>query len=192
MPLIWPVSPAVPYAPEELWPRTARGYVRVVEPTVCRGIDIAADPETVWALITDLPRMGDFSPENRGGRWLRGAAGPAIGARFRGVNRNGLRRWYTTVQVIECLPGRRFTFDVRTPFGVRVSRWTYHLEATPAGCHLTERWYWTGVWFMRRVFGPSVTGRGDRAAFSALSIERTLAAVKQTAERDGGRQRSAV
>ena len=31
--------------------------------------DIAASPEKVWALVTDLPRMGEWSPENQGGTW---------------------------------------------------------------------------------------------------------------------------
>jgi uncharacterized protein YndB with AHSA1/START domain len=46
--------------------------------------DISASPESIWALVTDLPRMGEWSPENRGGEWLKGATGPSVGARFKG------------------------------------------------------------------------------------------------------------
>jgi hypothetical protein len=159
---------------------------------VSRSVEIAADSEAVWALISDLPRMGEFSPENQGGRWRGGATGPAVGAEFVGVNRNGLRRWYTKVRVVKCQPGRLFTFDVRTPFGMRVSRWSYEITPTNAGCRLTENWYWVGVWFSRKVFGPTVTGRADRADYSARSIEHTLAAVKAVAERDGGHRQSAA
>ena len=45
-------------------------------------LDVAAAPGVVWALVSDLPRMGRFSPENLGGRWLRGATGPAVGVEF--------------------------------------------------------------------------------------------------------------
>jgi uncharacterized protein YndB with AHSA1/START domain len=153
-----------------------------VEPTISRSVEVAADPHTVWSLVTDLPRMGEFSPENIGGHWVDGATGPAVGARFRGTNRNGSREWTTRVRVVACEPGRLFTFDVRTPFGVRVSRWSYELTPTETGCRLTEHWYRVGNWLIRRIMGPRVTGRADRPGYNAHSIEHTLAAVKARAE----------
>ena len=50
---------------------------------------IDAPPERVWDLVTAITRMGEWSPESTGGRWTRGATGPATGARFVGSNRNG-------------------------------------------------------------------------------------------------------
>ncbi|GGS17529.1 MULTISPECIES: SRPBCC family protein [Actinokineospora] len=151
-----------------------------MEPTISRSTAVAADAAAVWALVTDLPRMDRFSPENVGGRWL--DPGPAVGARFRGTNRNGAREWWTRVRVVECDPPRRFTFDVRTPFGIRVSRWSYEITPTEHGCVLTEHWFRVGSWFIRRVMGPKVTGRQDRPGFNTESIEHTLAAVKAHAE----------
>jgi Polyketide cyclase / dehydrase and lipid transport len=149
-----------------------------MEPTISRSVRLPADPAAVWALVTDLPRMGELSPENRGGRWIGGATGPAQGARFRGVNRNGELRWWTRVRVVVCQPERRFTFDVRSPFGVRVSRWSYELAPDAGGTLLTEHWYRVGNWFVRRILGPRVTGRADRPGFNVESIEHTLAAVR--------------
>ena len=76
--------------------------------------DIAAPAEKVWALVTDLPRMGEWSPENAGGKWVQGATGPALGSVFQGKNKNGIRRWSTTVTVIACEPehGVRVRGDV--------------------------------------------------------------------------------
>lgn len=153
-----------------------------MEPTISLSTEVAAAPEQVWALVTDLPRMGEFSPENAGGRWIRGATGPALGARFRGTNRNGKLQWWTRVLVIACEPPRRFMFDVRSPIGIRVSRWGYEITPTPTGCRLTENWYRVGNWFVRRFLGPKVTGRADRPGFNVTSIEHTLAAVKAHAE----------
>lgn len=153
-----------------------------MEPTISLSTDVAADAATVWALVTDLPRMDRFSPENVGGEWVGGATGPAVGARFRGTNRNGERQWWTRVRVVECEPPRRFAFDVRTPFGVRVSRWAYEITPTPEGCRLTEHWYRVGSWLVRRFMGPRVTGRTDRPGYNVTSIEHTLAAVKAHAE----------
>jgi hypothetical protein len=153
-----------------------------VQPTITLSVAIAADPLVVWSLVTDLPRMDRFSPENVGGHWVAPATGPALGARFRGTNRNGAKQWWTRVRVVACEPGRHFTFDVRTPFGVRVSRWSYELAATPTGCLLTEHWYRVGNVIVRRFLGPRVTGRADRPGFNTTSIEHTLAAVRAHAE----------
>lgn len=153
-----------------------------MEPSISLSVDVAADPHTVWSIVTDLPRMGELSPENIGGHWVGGSTGPAVGARFRGTNRNGALRWQTRVRVVECEPQRLFTFDVRSPFGVRVSRWSYVIAPTEAGCRLTENWYRVGSWFIRRFLGPRVTGQADRPGYNVYSIEHTLAAVKARAE----------
>src|SRR5690349_9876685 len=109
--------------------RGPAGYGAEMEPTISISTEVAADPRTVWSMVTDLPRMDRFSPENVGGHWTHGATGPALGSRFRGTNRNGAREWQTKVRVVACEPPRWFAFDARTPFGVRVSRWAY--EITP-------------------------------------------------------------
>lgn len=40
-----------------------------------RSIEIAATPEQVYAVVSDVSRTGEFSPECRGAEWLDGAAG---------------------------------------------------------------------------------------------------------------------
>jgi Polyketide cyclase / dehydrase and lipid transport len=49
-------------------------------------IEIHASPEALYDLISDLPRMGEWSPENIGGEWLGGGSGK-VGDRFIGHNR---------------------------------------------------------------------------------------------------------
>jgi hypothetical protein len=153
-----------------------------VEPTISRSTDVPATPAAVWSWVTDLPRMGELSPENVGGRWLDGT-GPALGARFRGRNRNGELDWWTRVRVVAFEPDRRFAFDVRTPFGSRVSRWEYVLAPSAAGCLVTENWYRIGSWVVRKFMGPRVTGRADRPGYNVRSIEHTLAALEARAQR---------
>jgi len=46
--------------------------------------------------------MGEWSPENQGGMWAKGATGPAVGARFSGKNKNGTKAWSTSVEVNVC------------------------------------------------------------------------------------------
>ena len=56
-------------------------------------VHMAAPPERVWSLVSDVTNTGRFSPETFEAEWLDGATGPAVGARFRGhVRRNG-KKW---------------------------------------------------------------------------------------------------
>jgi hypothetical protein len=73
---------------------------------------VAAPAELVYDLVADLTRMGEWSPENLGGAWVQGAAGPAVGARFRGRNRRRAP-WSTPVVVTEADRGRAFAFACR-------------------------------------------------------------------------------
>lgn len=156
-----------------------------MEPTISRSVSVAADSALVWSIVTDLPEMGGFSPENVGGTWLAPWSELSVGARFRGVNRNGRKQWWTRVRVTECEVGRFFAFDVRSPFGMRVSRWAYQIEPSSDGCLLTEHWYRVGNAFVRMFLGPLVTGQRDRPRFNTYSIEQTLERVKKRAESAG-------
>jgi hypothetical protein len=150
--------------------------------SVSRSVDVAAPAERVWALVSDLPGMGRFSPENTGGRWS-GDTGPAVGAVFRGTNRRGARRWSTRSVVTRCEPGEAFAFAVdvaRLP----VAEWSYAISSTPdGGCRLTETWEDRRGGLLTRLGGVA-TGVQDRTGFTAKSIEQTLNAVKDAAEQD--------
>jgi hypothetical protein len=53
-------------------------------------VHVAAPPDRGWDLVSDVTRVGEFSPETFEAEWLGGASGPAVGAHFRGhVRRNG-------------------------------------------------------------------------------------------------------
>ena len=144
-------------------------------------VHIDAPPERVWSMVTDLPRMGEWSPENTGGSWAHGATGPALGARFRGRNRNGLRRWSTTTEVVAFDEPTYFAFE--TVVGpIRAARWSYRIEPTGDGCDVTEQWddlRTNGV--MKTVSGLA-TGVKDRAAHCRTAMQTTLERLKASAE----------
>lgn len=144
---------------------------------------IRAKPRAVWALVSDVTRMGRWSPETTSCRWLDGATGPAPGARFRGSNQHGPLRWVTTCTVTAAEPGRRFAFDVGFG-GVAISTWSYDLRATPDGCVVTESWSDRRPRWMRLSSVP-VTGIVDRAGHNRRGMRATLAALKAAAEGDG-------
>jgi hypothetical protein len=143
---------------------------------------VEAPAQRVWDLVSDLPAMGALSPENTGGSWRGGATGPVVGARFRGHNRNGWRRWRTAVTVTRCAPGRSFAFAV-TSVGIPVAEWSYDIAADGDGaCTITESWA-DRRWGWTKAVGALVSGvkgRGEKS--TAVNIEHTLAALKRVAE----------
>jgi hypothetical protein len=93
-----------------------------------------ADPQDIWGLVSDVTRIGLYSPETFEAEWVDGATGPAPGARFRGhVRRNGWGPVYwTTCRVSECDPGRVFAFEVLTG-GCPLNTWRYDLAPAADG-----------------------------------------------------------
>ena len=142
---------------------------------------IAATPRDVYALVSDVTRMGDWSPENVGGRWLRGAVGPVAGARFRGSNRRGWRRWSTTCTVVEAEPGNRFAFDVAVA-RIPASRWTYEFRADGEATVVTETWRDRRPRWFALLAGVTM-GIDDIRAHNGENINKTLANLTTAAER---------
>jgi uncharacterized protein YndB with AHSA1/START domain len=102
-------------------------------------VHIDAPPAKIWELVSDVTKIGRYSPETFEAEWLDGATGPAVGARFRGhVKRNGWGPTYwTTCTVTECQPDAEFAFGVGTgsqPLNV----WRYHLAPNGDGTDVTE------------------------------------------------------
>jgi uncharacterized protein YndB with AHSA1/START domain len=141
---------------------------------------ITADPSTVWRMVSDLTRMGEWSPEATGGRWLGAATGPAVGARFKGDNRKGWRRWSTVATVTEAEPGRSFAFDV--DYGpIAISHWSYSLEPAEGGTLVTECWTDRRPGWMVTLSAPAM-GVADRAAHNRGNMEATLDALQAAVE----------
>ena len=102
-------------------------------------VHMKASPPQVWALLSDVTRIGEFSPETFEAEWLDGATGPAVGAKFRGhVKRNGRGPTYwTKCKVTECEPNNVFEFAVVN--GDRpINNWGYRLVASGDGTDVTE------------------------------------------------------
>jgi hypothetical protein len=133
--------------------------------------EIEAPAHDVFALVSDLTRMGEWSPENSGGKWVKGSTGPGLGAVFRGNNRNGMRRWSTTVTVTAFDPGTRFEIAV-TSGPLEVANWCYDFEDTESGCRVTEsfqdrRQPWFA--FMARTMGDHSSEHAEQEMTQTLA-----------------------
>ncbi len=102
-------------------------------------VHIDATPDRVWDLVSDVTRIGSYSPETFEAEWLDGATGPAVGARFRGhVKRNGKGPTYwSPCEVVASEPGKEFAFVVG-PERKAINTWRYRLEAAGEGTDVTE------------------------------------------------------
>jgi hypothetical protein len=142
--------------------------------------EVRAPADKVWEMVADVTRMGEWSPETVEGRWLDGATQPAAGARFRGSNRRGPRRWSTIAKVTVADRGEEFTFVVSS-VGLPVSEWSYAFESSDAGCRVTETWTDRRSWVVK-VGGAALTGVGDRAEHNREGMEETLRRLAAAAE----------
>ncbi len=137
-------------------------------------VQIQAPPERVWGLVTDVTRMGEWSPECRRCEWLEGASGPVVGARFRGHNQIGPAKWTTVATVVAVEPGRKFAFVTR-PGEVT---WRYRFEPTDGGTRATESFETHSDPPLNRLFYALM--RRERAL--ARGMRRTLDRIKAAAE----------
>ena len=145
-------------------------------------VRIAAAPARVWELIGDPTRMGEWSPECQRVTWAGGGDAPKLGAKFKGHNQLGWRRWTTTGTIVAFEPEREIGWDVDFA-GFAIARWNYRVEADAGGasCTVVESFH-----DLRnrafRVLGPAARGVRDTAAHNRAGMEQTLARVKATAE----------
>ncbi|BBX72137.1 SRPBCC family protein [Mycobacterium shinjukuense] len=103
----------------------------MVAPLLQTQIDIDAPPSKVWALISDLRRMPQWSPQCR---WMKQFGALRPGTRTLNVNRRNRLFWPTTCTVVEVIPERKLAFRVDTNRTV----WSYELEPVGEGTRLTE------------------------------------------------------
>lgn len=145
--------------------------------------EIKAPADQVWNMVSDLTRMGEWSPEADGGEWIGGATGPRPGAKFRGSNHHGTKRWKTVAKVVEAEPGRRFAFRV-SAMGVPVADWSYDIEPTDDGCLVTESWTDRRPGFFKPL-ASRATGVADRVGRNRETMEQTLERLAAAAEAAG-------
>jgi hypothetical protein len=142
---------------------------------------IAAPADALYTLVSDVTRTGEWSPENVGGRWLGTATGPAVGARFRGSNRRGFRRWSTTCTVVAADPGRRFAFEVAFA-GIPVARWSYEFTPDGGDTLVTETWTDRRPSLFATAARP-IMGIPDMRAHNEKNMHTTLANLREVATR---------
>ncbi len=153
-------------------------------PTVEASVLVAAAPEQIWPLISDIHLIASLSREVQEVQWLPGSTGPTVGARFLARNRHPQAgEWSTTSHVVRCEPPRVFAWAVEDP-DHPTAVWRFELTPREGGTELRQ-WAQLGP-------GPSnLTGiieampdKEERIVAARLrefraGIEANLAAISQ-------------
>lgn len=142
---------------------------------------VDAAPETLYDMVSDITRMGEWSPICKKCWWDEGVDGPQVGAWFTGRNETPERTWETRSQVVAHEPGKEFAFLV----GGAWVRWGYTFAPVEGGTELTESWEFLpeGLARFEQLFGENArTEAVKRYEMAVSGIPETLAAIKRAAE----------
>lgn len=172
-----------PLVPRLLLPRLApRTYARYArrlhgdEPVTARpwrtsgSVErvVAADPSAVYAVVSDVTRIGERSPECHTAEWLPGAALGTAGAVFRGRNRaNWAARWTRRCEVVTADPAHAFAFrtlpERLDPTRRDSTTWRYELEPVDGGTRVVHSYEITTppIPPMRAIYGVLLAHHRD-------------------------------
>jgi uncharacterized protein YndB with AHSA1/START domain len=144
--------------------------------------EIKASPQRVWDALTDVTRMGEWSPECLSGRWVDGATGPAKGAKFEGDNEarvagRVVKKWTTTSEVTACEPTSRFEFCA-----AGYTTWCYELQPVDGGTRVTETFSYEAGGDVKGFIYEKIL---RRPRMMTKGMQRTLARIKSNVESRG-------
>ena len=139
---------------------------------------VSAPVEQVWEVVSDLRRIGEFSPQCR--KVL--ARGPIrLGSRMLNLNRQGWMWWPTSAKVVEYEPLSRIAFAITENRMV----WSYTVIPDADGTRIVHRREAPqGTTAVSRALIKR--GFGGEEKFEPLlcsGMERTLANIKTAVER---------
>jgi hypothetical protein len=149
-------------------------------PRYSESIVVASTAEALYDMVSDVTRMGEWSPVCKACWWDDGASA-RVGAWFTGRNELPERVWETRSQVVAAERGREFAFVV----GGSLVRWGYTFAPVDGGTRVTESWEFLpdGIArFRARFGGDAETEIARRTEAAYQGIPRTLAAIKKAAE----------
>ena len=145
-------------------------------------IEVRASSSVLYDAVSDVRRMGEWSPECQRCEWIDGAVGPTVGARFKGSNRRGIVRWSTTPRVVVADTGQEFAF-VTGHRGRDMTKWTYRFDPVVGGTNVAESfemlrdmpWYYC-------IADRYLMGIKDRTADLVSNMEATLQRLRAVTE----------
>jgi Polyketide cyclase / dehydrase and lipid transport len=145
---------------------------------------VRADIRDVWRVVSDVTRIGEWSPECRSARWLGGACVVAPGVRFRGRNRAGWLRWSRTAEMVAVEESRELVWrTVPTWRYPDSTQWRIKLAPTAQGTAITESFtVLRAPWLLDRLYARLIPSHQNRDARLADDLHRLGAVASRSAE----------
>ncbi len=144
---------------------------------ISASVVVAASPDAVWAVVSDVTRMPEWSPELRR-LFVLGRREPRVGMRLLGINRRGYAAWPTTSRVVRFEPGRAVAWKTRESGAT----WTYELEPVEGGTRVTGRRDLPKFTLGTTLMAPLIGGADGHDQELADGIRATLERIKATVE----------
>jgi len=141
----------------------------------------------VYAIVSDVTRMGELSPVCTSCTWDHASRAGDEGSWFTGHNAIGDLTWDTRCKVVAADPGRRFAFiNYGLDGAAELVRWGFDFESADGETRVTESWQVLPAY-------PSFIGADSTdaeiaaridgmAALAREGIQETLANLKSVAE----------
>ena len=145
---------------------------------ISASVELAAPPEAVWELVSDVSRMSDWSPECRKIVVL-GSPKQGVGTKFIGLNRRGWAVWPTTSKVVRFEPGKAVAWRTRESGAT----WSYEIAPTASGTSLTGRRELPSYTIGTKLMAPIIGGAGGHDQELAEGIRTTLERIKAAVEK---------
>lgn len=99
---------------------------------------VDADIDSVWDVVRDPTRVGEWSHECIGGEWMGEVTEARPGARFRGRNKQGLFRWGRLCEVVSAEPFELVWRTVPTRLYPDSTEWTLRLAREDDGTRIEQ------------------------------------------------------
>jgi uncharacterized protein YndB with AHSA1/START domain len=151
-------------------------------------VTVEATPEAVYDLVTDVGRIPEWSPECTHARWVDGADGAEVGARFEGRNRRGLVRWRTRPRVVAARRPHEFAFVMGLPVFGDLTRWRYEIGPgdRPGTSRVTESFAMLrDLPFVLALMERGLMLVADRERDLQANLETSLRRLRTVVERRG-------
>jgi Polyketide cyclase / dehydrase and lipid transport len=155
--------------------------------SVLRHVD--AEPHALYAIVADVTRAPELSPDISHCTWIGGATGPTVGARFKATNKFGRGPPVSNKPVVTVAdPGREFAFSRRAPFSGTLE-WRYQFVPEGDGTRVIESYtvtepvHWFG-WFMLSILKGSKDRRTELRASMSTTLDRLAALATAPAATD--------
>ena len=151
---------------------------------------IEAEAEVLYDMVSDLPRIGEWSPECEGVGWEGGISQPTEGSTFVGHNAVGPGRrirYSRHGRVLVAEPGRQFAF-ITDEGGRESTLWRYRFEPEAGGTRVIESYEvrWIPVW--ARILDVPLNRHKELVANMGTTLDRLKAAAERGSRQAGTKE----